>query len=82
MYEGTSRDNRINVRLLNNDGGGFAERVKVAPGTTVEQLIRTNGGGGEPENYAIRVNREPATQDHVLQEGDLVTMTPMKVPGA
>jgi hypothetical protein len=38
--------------------------------------------GAKPENYLIRVNRQPAARDQVLVEGDRVSMTPTKIEGA
>jgi sulfur carrier protein ThiS len=37
---------------------------------------------GQPEDYLIRVNRQPVTRDQVLQEGDRLTITPVKIEGA
>jgi hypothetical protein len=33
-------------------------------------------------DYLIRVNRMPVAKDQVLQDGDRVTCTPLKVEGA
>lgn len=37
---------------------------------------------GSASDYLIRVNRQPAASDHVLQEGDRVSITPVKIEGA
>ena len=72
------------MRLLyvNNDGGGFADYVEVSQGVTVEQFFAQKMPGQEPTDYLIRVNRQPVARDHVLQEGDRVTVTPTKIDGA
>ena len=72
------------MRLLyiNNDGAGFADYVTASEGTTVEQFFNQKMPGQEPTDYLIRVNRQPVARDHVLQEGDRVTVTPTKIEGA
>lgn len=72
------------MRLLyiNNDGSGFADYVEVSSGTTVEQFFSEQMPGGKPDNYLIRVNRQPVARDYVLQENDRVTVTPTKIQGA
>ena len=72
------------MRLLyiNNDGGGFADYVDVSPSITVEQFFTEKMPGRTPDDFLIRVNRQPVPRDHVLQENDRVTVTPTKVEGA
>ena len=79
-----SRTRRIKMRLLwiNNDGGGFADYVDVAPNTTVEKFLNEKLPESNAEDYLIRVNRQPVPRDYVLREGDRVTMTPTKIDGA
>ena len=36
----------------------------------------------KPENYLIRVNRQPAAREHVLVDGSRVSFTPTKIEGA
>lgn len=71
----------MRVLYINNDGGGFADHIEIADGTTVEQLFRQRGGGS-PRDYLIRVNRQPCTADQVLCDGDRITITPVKIEGA
>ena len=71
----------MRVFYLNNDGGGFADYIEVPEGTTILQLFEQRLGG-RPEDYLIRVNRQPVPQDYVLQENDRATMTPVKIHGA
>ena len=72
------------MRLLyiNNDGGGFADYVDVAEGITVEQFFKDKMLGSKPDDFLIRVNRQPVPCECVLKEGDRVTITPTKIEGA
>ena len=67
---------------IDNDGGGFADYVEVAQGTTVEKFFSQRLPDRKAEDYLIRVNRQPVPRDYVLQEGDRVTVTPTKIEGA
>ena len=72
------------MRLLyvNNDGGGFADYVDVTEGVTVENFFNQKMPGQEPEDFLIRVNRQPVARDYVLQENNRITVTPTKIEGA
>ena len=70
------------VLYVNNDGGGFADFVEIAEGTTVQQFFAERVPNGRPQDYLIRVNRQPVAADQVLQEGDRVSVTPTKIEGA
>ena len=72
----------MRILWINNDGGGFADHIEVAQGTTVIQFFDKKMVGRCPEDYLIRVNRQPVARDYVLQEGDRITMTPTKIEGA
>ena len=72
----------MKVLVINNDGGGYADYVEVADGATVAQLFERQVGSAKPENYLIRVNRQPCAADQVLQEGDRISFTPTKIEGA
>ena len=68
---------------INNDGGGFADNVDVAEGTTISTFFTKNvGAEANAANYQIRVNRQPVSRDYVLQEGDRISLVPMKIEGA
>jgi len=56
--------------------------VEAADGTTVEQFFHEKMPGRQPEDYLIRVNRQPVARDQVLREGDRITFTPTKIEGA
>jgi len=70
------------VLFVNNDGGGFADYVEVAPGTTVQRFFEEKVPNRKLEDFLIRVNRLPAARDQELQEGDRITCTPTKIEGA
>ena len=72
----------MKIFYLNNDGGGFADYVEIPAGTTVQQFFAERVPQGRPQDYLIRVNRQPAAADQVLQEGDRVSFTPVKIEGA
>jgi hypothetical protein len=72
----------MRILFINHDGGGFADYVEVASATTVQRLFEERVKFGQPSDYLIRVNRLPAPADQVLQEGDRVSFTPLKIQGA
>ncbi len=72
----------MKILWINNDGGGFADYMNIEGGTTVEVFLNESLQGFKPEDYLIRVNRQPVPKDYVLQEGDRITATPTKVEGA
>lgn len=72
----------MEIMFINNDGGGYADRITIAPETTVSQLFQQRMPQGKPADYLIRVNRQPATADQVLAPHDRVSFTPTKIEGA
>ena len=72
----------MRILWINNVGGGYADYVDVAEGTTVDTFFREKLSSEKPENFLIRVNRQPVARDQVLREGDRVTATPVKIEGA
>ena len=71
----------MQILYINNDGSGYAGNLDVPQGTTVSQLFEQQITG-KASDYLIRVNRQPTTSDYVLQEGDRVSITPIKIEGA
>ena len=71
----------MRVLYINNDGGGYADYIDVTEGMTVEKFFNEKMPGREPDDYLIRVNRQPVPRDYILQENDRVTITPTKVEG-
>ena len=72
----------MKVFYINNDGGGFASDVDIKKNTTVEKFYSERFHDRSPEDFLIRVNRQPVPSTYVLQEGDRITMTPTKIHGA
>ncbi len=72
----------MRVLFINNDGSGFADYLETDSGTNVQSLFAKQVPNGKPANYLIRVNRQPAAPDQLLQEGDRVSFTPVKIEGA
>jgi len=71
----------MRILYINNDGGGFADYVEVNPGMAVEKFFDEKMPDRKPDDFLIRVNRQPVARDYVLQEGDRVTITPTKIEG-
>jgi sulfur carrier protein ThiS len=72
----------MRILYINNDGGGFADRIEVETGTNVNQFFSQRLPDRQPEDFLIRVNRQPVAADHVLQDNDRLTITPIKIEGA
>ena len=72
----------MKILAINNDGAGFADYMEVAEGTTVEEFFHQFLPDRRAEDFLIRVNRQPVARDQVLQDGDRVTCTPVKIEGA
>ena len=72
----------MKLLVINNNGGGFADYMDVEAGKTVQQLFSEVIPGAKAEDYLIRVNRQPVPKDHLLQEGERVSLTPVKIEGA
>ncbi len=72
----------MRILVINNDGGGYADYLNVEEGTTVQQLFERQVKSTSPEDYLIRVNRQPVSAEQVLNEGDRVSFTPTKIEGA
>lgn len=73
---------QINVLYINNDGGGFAGPKTVPQGTTISDFFFSVLPNGRPSDYNIRVNQSATTPSYVLQHGDRVSFTPVKIEGA
>ena len=72
----------MKVLYINNDGGGFADYVDVGEGTSVDRFFAERLPDARPEDYLIRVNRQPVAADQALHDGDRVSFTPTKIEGA
>ena len=72
----------MRILFINHHGGGFAAEIEVADGLTAAQLFGERMPHEFPEDYLIRVNRQPAAADQLLMPGDRVSFTPRKIEGA
>lgn len=72
----------MKILFINCDGGGFADHLEIAEGTTVGTLFCEQVPHGAPADFLIRVNRLPAPADQTLQPGDRLSITPVKIQGA
>ena len=72
----------MRILFINNDGGGFASHIEVADGSTIAQLFEKQLPDRSPEDFLIRVDRQPASADQVLTEGQRCSFTPVKIEGA
>jgi len=72
----------MKILWINNDGGGYANHIDVKEGITVSELFEQKIPNAKASDYLIRVNRQPTERDYVLQDGDRVSCTPVKIEGA
>jgi sulfur carrier protein ThiS len=72
----------MQVLIINNNGGGFADYMELPEGTTVAEVFKQQIGAAHPGDYLIRVNRQPCPADQEIREGDRVSITPTKIEGA
>ena len=70
------------VLFINNHGGGFADYLDIAEGTTVASFFEEQLPDCKADDYLIRVNRLPVAREYVLRDDDRITMTPTKIAGA
>jgi molybdopterin converting factor small subunit len=78
----TKIEGAARVLFINNDGGGFADYIEIEDGTSMPEFFEQRLPDREPEDYLIRVNRQPVARDYVLRDGDRVSCTPTKIEGA
>jgi len=72
----------MQIMLINNDGGGFADHIEIADGTSVAALFADKMPGRKAADFLIRVNRLPVSSDQILQPGDRASITATKIQGA
>ena len=72
----------MKIFYINNTGAGFAEQIDVPQGTTLGDLFAQKMPKSDPQDYLIRVNRQPAASDEILVDGSRVSITPTKIEGA
>lgn len=72
----------MKILWINNDGGGYADDIDINEGTTIAELFENKIPNAKASDYLIRVNRQPTSREYVLQAGDRVSCTPVKIEGA
>ena len=72
----------MRILFINNAGAGFADHVEVEPGTTISGFLGKHVPNYSPDDYLIRVNRQIAARDQVLNDNDRVSCTARKIEGA
>lgn len=70
------------IQYVNQETGGFLEQREVPEGTTSSQFFQTELPDANPDEFTIEVDRDMVTGDHILQEGQRVSVAPVKVAGA
>ncbi len=75
----------INVTLVHNGGTGLPIKTPFVEGITLEKFLEV-AFDGDPDEFTIRVRANgtsvEAHRDYVLQDGDRVSLAPVKVDGA
>lgn len=71
----------MKILFIDATGAGFASPIDVAEGTSVGTLFLERVGG-DPKSFLIRINRQSATINQLLHDGDRVSITPLKIEGA
>jgi len=70
------------VTFINNDGGGFADRVSIDRGTSIADFLNDMLPGVDLSSRKILVNGGVVNRTYVLQNGDRISATPLKIEGA
>ena len=76
-----STTNQI-LTYIGNSSAGWADCLDVPQGQSVAQLFHEIMAGQQLEDFIIRVNCQPLSPDTVLQDGDRVTITPLRTEQA
>lgn len=75
----------INVTLVSNGGAGLPVQIPVVENTTLEKFLEVSFDG-DPSEFTIRVRCNgtscEAHRDYILQDGDRISLAPVKVDGA
>ncbi len=72
----------MRVLFINNNGSGFADYIELPEGMTVQQCFDEKIPNSKPQDYLIRVNRQPVAAGQILLDGDRISITPTKIEGA
>jgi sulfur carrier protein ThiS len=66
------------LMYASNSWVGWADCLDIPEGQSVEKLFHERMAGQQPEDFLIRVNRQPVSPGTILQDGDRVTIMPLK----
>lgn len=69
------------VTFAKNSGDGASTDVNAPENISVGDFVRQNMPGFNANNAQVMVNREKASPDDILEEGDHVAVIPTKVTG-
>ena len=76
-----STTNQILI-YIGNSSAGWADCLDVPQGQSVAKLFHETMVGQRLEDFIIRVNCQPVSPDTLLQNGDRVTITPLRTEQA
>lgn len=79
---GSAGGRNVQVFYINNNGGGFADKVDCPDGETVGEFFNRNMRGQSAASFLIRLNRAECAVGDVMHEGDRLSITPSKIEGA
>jgi len=75
----------LNVTLVTNSGQGVPRQLQVREGTSVGEMLNVNFDG-HVEDFTVSCRRDGCSEvvdlDDELEEGDRLTLAPLKVEGA
>jgi len=75
----------IKVTLVSNDGAGLPVELEVVDDITLKQFLEVHFEN-DPDDYTVKVRSNGVSvqihEDYVLQDGDRVSMAPVKVDGS
>ena len=75
----------ITITLITNEGSGLPSLIPIVEGTTLDKFLEVSFQGDSDE-FTIRVRANgtsvEAHRDYVLQDGDRVSLAPIKVDGS
>ena len=66
----------MRLLFIDNAGGGIADGIDAAEGTTVARLFAGQMPGREAADHPTRVNPSPAVAEQVLQPDDRISFPP------
>ena len=75
----------IEVTLGTNSGAGLPVKISIVEGTTLERFLEVSFDG-DIDDFTVKVRTNGTSvevhEDYVLQDGDRVSLSPIKVDGS